>query len=43
MQYLFAADRDNKRVADRFDALSPSFLRALKSIADAGERGIARR
>ena len=30
MQYLFAADRDNKRVAGRFDALSPAFLRALK-------------
>ena len=30
MQYLFAADRDNKRVADRFDPLSAGFLRALK-------------
>ena len=36
MQYVFAADRVNKRVAGRFDELSPSFLRALKSIADAG-------
>ena len=36
MQYIFAADRVNKRVAGRFDELSPSFLRALKSIADAG-------
>jgi len=33
-QYLFAADRDNKRVATRFDPLSPSMLRALKSITD---------
>ena len=24
LQYLFAADRDNKRVANRFDALSPA-------------------
>ncbi len=38
MQYLYAVDRDNKRVADRFDTLSPGFLRALKSIAEAGVR-----
>jgi phosphotransferase system enzyme I (PtsP) len=38
MQYLYAADRDNKRVSGRFDPLSPSFLRALKTIADAGAR-----
>jgi len=38
MQYLFAADRDNKRVAARFDSLSAPFLRALKDIADAGAR-----
>ena len=37
-QYLFAADRDNKRVAARFDTLSPANLRALKAIVDAGER-----
>jgi phosphotransferase system enzyme I (PtsP) len=37
-QYLYAADRDNKRVAGRFDPLSPGFLRALKTIADAGAR-----
>ncbi|GAC1334660.1 MAG: phosphoenolpyruvate--protein phosphotransferase [Beijerinckiaceae bacterium] len=35
-QYLFAADRDNKRVADRFDVLSASCLRALATIAGAG-------
>jgi phosphotransferase system enzyme I (PtsP) len=38
LQYLFAADRDNKRVGNRFDALSASFLRALKAIVDAGRR-----
>ena len=38
MQYLFAADRDNKRVAGRFDPLSAGFLRALKAIAQAGKR-----
>jgi phosphotransferase system enzyme I (PtsP) len=36
VQYLFAADRDNKRVADRFDVLSPPALRALATIAGAG-------
>ena len=36
VQFLFAADRGNARVADRFDALSPPVLRALKSIVDAG-------
>jgi phosphotransferase system, enzyme I, PtsP len=34
VQYLFAADRDNKRVATRFDCLSPPILRALKLIVD---------
>ena len=38
MQYLFAVDRDNKRVATRFDPLSPAMLRALRSIAEAGHR-----
>jgi phosphotransferase system enzyme I (PtsP) len=36
VQFMFAADRGNARVADRFDALSPPVLRALKSVADAG-------
>ncbi len=36
MQYLFAVDRDNKRVSGRFDPLAPPMLRALKSIVDAG-------
>ena len=35
MQYLFAADRGNPRVADRYDPLSPPALRALKQIQDA--------
>ena len=35
LQYMFAADRDNERVAGRFDAaLSPPVLRALKMVAD---------
>ena len=34
VQYLFAADRDNKRVSNRFDPLSPPALRALKLIVD---------
>jgi len=38
MQYLYAVDRGNRRVANRFDPLSVGFLRALRSIADAGER-----
>jgi phosphotransferase system, enzyme I, PtsP len=32
MQYMFAADRGNPRVADRYDVLSPPFLRALRDI-----------
>ncbi|MDF3061908.1 MAG: ptsP [Microvirga sp.] len=34
MQYLFAADRENRMVAHRFDPLSPPSLRALKLIVD---------
>ncbi|WP_183752261.1 phosphoenolpyruvate--protein phosphotransferase [Pseudochelatococcus contaminans] len=34
MQFLFAADRDNRQVADRFDPLSAPMLRALKTIHD---------
>ena len=37
-QYLFAADRDNKRVSARFDNLAPANLRALKSIVDVAAR-----
>jgi phosphotransferase system enzyme I (PtsP) len=36
VQFLFAADRGNARVAGRFDALSPPVLRALKTVAEAG-------
>jgi phosphotransferase system enzyme I (PtsP) len=36
MQFLFAADRENRFVADRFDPLGAGALRALKRIADAG-------
>jgi phosphotransferase system enzyme I (PtsP) len=32
MQYMFASDRGNPRVADRYDTLSPPFLRALQAI-----------
>ncbi len=35
MQYMFAADRGNPRVADRYDPLSPPALRALKMIQSA--------
>ncbi|HSD92791.1 MAG TPA: phosphoenolpyruvate--protein phosphotransferase [Methyloceanibacter sp.] len=34
MQFLFAADRGNMRVAGRFDALNPAGLKALKLIAE---------
>src|SRR5437588_9174356 len=35
VQFFYAADRGNSRVADRFDAISPPVLRALKAIAEA--------
>jgi len=35
MQYMFAADRGNPRVSDRYDPLSPPALRALKRIQEA--------
>lgn len=35
MQYLFAADRGNPRVAERYDPLSPPALRVMKAIFDA--------
>jgi phosphotransferase system enzyme I (PtsP) len=38
LQYLFAADRNNPRVAARYDVLSPAPLRALAAIADAAKR-----
>jgi phosphotransferase system, enzyme I, PtsP len=33
-QFMFAADRSNVHLTNRFDSLSPPFLRALKFIAD---------
>ncbi|MCK0198412.1 phosphoenolpyruvate--protein phosphotransferase [Ancylobacter sp. 6x-1] len=38
VQFLFATDRGNPRVAERFDPLSPPALRALKLVADAANR-----
>jgi phosphotransferase system enzyme I (PtsP) len=35
MQYLFAADRGNTRVSERYDFLSPPALRVMKTIQDA--------
>jgi phosphotransferase system enzyme I (PtsP) len=36
VQFFYAADRGNSRVADRFDAISAPVLRALKAIVDKG-------
>lgn len=33
-QYIYAADRDNKRVSGRYDPVSPPMLRALRRIVD---------
>jgi phosphotransferase system enzyme I (PtsP) len=38
MQFLYAADRGNVRVSDRFDPLSAPMLRALKDIVDRGKK-----
>jgi phosphotransferase system enzyme I (PtsP) len=38
LQFLFAADRGNVRVSDRFDPLSPPVLRLLADIVEAAER-----
>ena len=40
MQFLFAVDRENRMVADRFDPLSAPSLRALKLVAET-RRGCA--
>lgn len=37
MQFLFAIDRENRRVSDRFDPLSAPMLRALKMVAEQAE------
>jgi len=36
VQFFYAADRGNSRVAERFDAISAPVLRALKTVADKG-------
>jgi len=36
LQFFYAVDRGNQRVASRFDALSPPMLRALRDIVDKG-------
>jgi phosphotransferase system enzyme I (PtsP) len=38
MQFLYAADRGNTRVSDRFDPLSTPVLRALKDVADRAKK-----
>ncbi|MCA0400693.1 MAG: phosphoenolpyruvate--protein phosphotransferase [Proteobacteria bacterium] len=38
MQFMFAVDRENALVAGRFDTLHPSFLAALKRVADLAKR-----
>jgi phosphotransferase system enzyme I (PtsP) len=38
MQFLFAADRGNARVAGRFDALNPAGLKALKLIVETAKK-----
>lgn len=37
-QFLMAVDRGNSLITDRFDQLSPAFLRTLRHIVDAGRR-----
>lgn len=36
-QFMMAVDRGNKAVSERYDVLSPSFLRALRLIAEKGQ------
>ena len=38
VQFLFAADRTNARVASRFDAISPPPLRALRTLVKAAKK-----
>ena len=38
IQYMFAADRENKHVSSRFDSLSAPLLRALRAIVEAAAR-----
>ncbi len=39
LQFMYAADRTNSRLAGRFDELSPAPLRALRSVVKAAEIG----
>jgi phosphotransferase system enzyme I (PtsP) len=39
LQFLYAADRNNSKVAERFDPISAPALRALKAIVDKGRAG----
>ncbi|MEM7426558.1 MAG: phosphoenolpyruvate--protein phosphotransferase [Pseudomonadota bacterium] len=38
MQFLFAYDRGNPRLASRYDALSPAFLNLMKHIVDEADK-----
>ncbi|MBM3545064.1 MAG: phosphoenolpyruvate--protein phosphotransferase [Alphaproteobacteria bacterium] len=38
IQFLFAADRGNTRVSERFDALNPAALKALRQVVEAAAR-----
>jgi phosphotransferase system, enzyme I, PtsP len=38
MQFLFAADRGNMRVAERFDSLNPAALKALRQIVAGADK-----
>ena len=38
MQFLYAADRENPLISNRFDPLGPASLRALRLIAEAGKK-----
>jgi len=38
IQFLFAADRGNARVSERFDSLNPAVLKALRQVVEAAAR-----
>jgi len=38
LQFMFAADRGNARVADRYDFLSPALLSLIRNVAQAADR-----
>ncbi len=38
-QFMFASDRGNPRVADRYDVLSPGLLKLLRSLVESCEEG----